>query len=385
LNPMLTVGGNRQKAMDAGDNMASAFRQSVDQLSNELARYDASTRERLAITWDELRDIALFVYDQPFDVDVREPNLGTRVFRPKMKALLLRSPLELHVWIDALHQRDNCGRAIASLFPSEAQWRIENAWVASWIASKEATDVELMRFASDEEHAEALAALAESIQDGKRGKVRVTSPASRIEAARPRTLKAFLGGPIGVTVHEGSPRKVLPIAPAKALIDTPPLPSPRATSGSGAGAVLYSSVDLEQRGWEYVTHVLNRSDAPELVDFRKRHGVGADGAIDWKTFVELKATGRAPHTSIEMQNSEFERAKERGLDFILALVSGLEEGQGLPTEVRLIIDPANRAAVRPVHGVRLVGLADVPAVVVRFNDGETHAEEQGGMKAPSIK
>jgi len=115
-----------------------------------------------------------------------------------------------------------------------------------------------------------------------------------------------------------------------------------------------------------LTHVLDTNNASELVDFRKRHGVGADGAVDWKTFVELKASGRAPQSSIEMSNSEFERAKERALDFILALVSGLEEGQR--TEVRLILDPANRATVRPIHGIRLVGLAEAPAVVVRFDD-----------------
>ena len=103
-----------------------------------------------------------------------------------------------------------------------------------------------------------------------------------------------------------------------------------------------------------------------LVDFRKRHGVGADGAINWKTFVELKATGRGPQSSIEMSNSEYERAKERGKDFILALVSGLEAEQ--TDEVRLIIDPANCVSTRPVNGIRMLGLLEAPAVVVQFED-----------------
>ena len=42
--------------------------------------------------------------------------------------------------------------------------------------------------------------------------------------------------------------------------------------------------------------------------------------MDWKTFVELKATGRGPQSSIEMSNAEYERAKERGMDFILAQI-----------------------------------------------------------------
>ena len=73
--------------------------------------------------------------------------------------------------------------------------------------------------------------------------------------------------------------------------------------------------------------MLYTSQDEQLVDFRRRHGVGADGVINWKTFVEMKATGRGPQSSIEMSNAEYERAKERGIDFILALVSGLEAGQ----------------------------------------------------------
>lgn len=155
------------------------------------------------------------------------------------------------------------------------------------------------------------------------------------------------------------------------VADTPPPPS---SDASRPAPVNYSTADLEQRGWEILTHVLETGDAPELVDFRKRHGVGADAAINWKTCVELKATGREPQSSIEMSNSEFERAKERRFDFILALVSGLEEGQC--TEVRMILDPANRAAVRPIHGIRLVGLTDAPAVVVRFDEQNDDGTQQ---------
>jgi Domain of unknown function (DUF3883) len=102
------------------------------------------------------------------------------------------------------------------------------------------------------------------------------------------------------------------------------------------------------------------------VDFRKRHSVGADGAIDWKTFVELKARGRSLPPSITMTNAEYERAKERGTDFILALVYGLEEGQR--TEARLILDPIRNAVLYPINGIRLAGLSEAPAVLLRFDD-----------------
>jgi hypothetical protein len=92
----------------------------------------------------------------------------------------------------------------------------------------------------------------------------------------------------------------------------------------------------------------------------------ADGVINWKTFVELKATGRDPQSSIELSNAEYERAKERGMDFILALVSGLETDQ--KAQVRLIFDPANRVSTRPINGIRLTGLLDAPCIVINFED-----------------
>ena len=133
-----------------------------------------------------------------------------------------------------------------------------------------------------------------------------------------------------------------------------------------------STADLEQRGWEILLDALKTNDGPQLQDFRRRRGVGADGAIDWKTFVELKASGRSIPNSIEMTNGEYERAKERGEDYILALVYGLEEGER--TEVRLIFDPANTLTMKPVNGIRLIGLSEATALVLQFHDTRAPSE-----------
>jgi hypothetical protein len=101
--------------------------------------------------------------------------------------------------------------------------------------------------------------------------------------------------------------------------------------------------------------------------------VGADGVIDWRVFVELKATGRGPLGTVEFSNSEYERALERGQDFILALVSGLEESEH-ETEVRLILDPARRANIKPLGGIRLSGLLEAPAVIIQLADGSATAD-----------
>jgi hypothetical protein len=144
-------------------------------------------------------------------------------------------------------------------------------------------------------------------------------------------------------------------------------PTSQAPANATPGRPLeYDNRDLEQHGWELLTAVLNSSDNGQIADFRKRHQVGADGAIDWKKFVELKATGRGLQASVEFSASEFERAQEKGLDYVLALVSGLERGQ--QTEIRLIFDPVNRVSLRTSGSVRLVGPGDAPAVVIAVAD-----------------
>lgn len=363
LNPSLRVTKD-VRAAAAGEELRDRFRAGVDHLSNELARNDAATREKLTITWDDLRDFPLFVYERAFDVMASDLNLGAGEVRLRLKALLTSSPQELHVVEDAIPLRDHCGRAIASLFSADVQRGIEAEWSASWMASK-AVSVEPMRFASDESHAEALATLAEQVTSVKgAGQIKVSTPASRASTAKPRMLKSSQGGVTAVEIHKGAPPNTGPGVAPRPLVSLPPAFTVPPGRANPAAAVLYSSADLEQRAWEILTPTLNTANAPELVDFRNRRGIGADGVIDWKTFVELKATGRSPQTSVELTNAEYERAIERGKDFILALVSGLEDGY--QAEARLIIDPARTGTVRGVQGIRLVQLADTPAVVVRY-------------------
>ena len=222
LDPVLTVRENREEARELGESLKSGFQRSVDQLSNDLARNDVSTREGLAIPWDELRDIPLFVYEEAFQVEVRETHLGDAVIKVKMKALLSQNPLELHVSVDGLQERENCGRALALLFPPQARWKIENAWVASWIASQESQNIEAMRFASDKEHAQKLTELAQSVQCAKTPQIRTLSRADLTPEVKPRVLKSFRGRVTQVSVHKGSPPVLSSEPEPRALVELGP-------------------------------------------------------------------------------------------------------------------------------------------------------------------
>lgn len=363
-SPRLVVAENAA-ARAQGDAIAPRFQACVDHLSNELARHDPGARDRIGIAWATLRDVPLAVYPGSFEVNVFDERISPVAISVEMQAVLHRDPPLLTLSENAFQQRNRCGRVIASLFAPEARHRIEAEWVASWVASGE-TSVERMTLASDEEHARALAAQAAAAVIAPGAKIKVTPPASRKAAALPpRRLKVAHGGVAKVEIVSGGPPK--PAPPKAPLASTPPpTPQPPPPSPPRTGPVEYDTRDLEQRGWEILRDVLRTSTAPEIVDFRKHHHIGADGAIDWKTFVEMKATGRGSQGSVELSATEYERAREQGINFMLALVSGLEEGE--QTQVRLILDPVNRTSVRAVGSMRLVGLAEAPAVVLYLGD-----------------
>ncbi len=364
--PTLVVADDRETAQDRGDGMRAHFRQAVDNLSDELARNDPEVRQRIAISWDALREIALFIHSGPIAVQARDEELSALKIPIQLQALIVRDPLELHVWDEALPKREYGGHAVASLFPHALRRSIEAEWVVAWQEARE-TAAEAIRLASDEEHAEAMEERAGKINAAPKKKLSVSTPGGKGPALKPRTLKSNVGPILGATVVPGSDPKPVP-PPARPKLHFAPPPKRPSDLGSRTAPAAYTDRDLEQRGWELLTQALETSAEELLVDFRSRHGVGADGVIDWKIFVEMKATGRAPQGSIEMSNAEYERAKERGNDFILALVSGLEDDY--KDEVRLIFDPANRATVRPLNGVKLVALTEAPQVLISFGNSE---------------
>ena len=276
--------------------MRARFGQAVEHLSDELARNDHATREKIAISWDQLKAIPLFVYDQPIAVVAKDKALSARPVRIERRALLTDHSAELHVWVDALPKRESGGRAIASLFPADISRNIEAEWFVSWQESMEGM-TEGIQLASDETLIEALEEQVEKINTAPKGRIKVSTPESRSSSSKPRTLKEFVGVIIGAKVNPGgSPKPVKPGGQRPLSTKEPEASRPSSTQSSSF--IAYSNTDLEQRGWEILEQVLNTSQDERLVDFRNRHGVGSDGAINWKTFVELKATGRSPQSTV---------------------------------------------------------------------------------------
>lgn len=368
LEPELKANHKDDEAIERGEQLRVRFGHAVDHLSVELARSIPALRERLAIGWDDLKRVPLFVYQHKISVKASSPELPIGGVFVSLNALANKEPLAFFFCEDELGDRDSGGRVIASLFPAGEQRRIGGEWALAWQKSH-STAAEAIRLASDEMRADAMQEAVAAINAAPKRKINVTPPKSRADEANPRTLKTSVGAVIGATMQQGG-ISVKPPAKSggtKGLRFNPPRPN-KTDSSLPIAPVAYTNADLEQRGWEILVQALETSADQRLVDFRKNHGVGADGVLDWKRFVEMKATARSPQSQIELSNYEYERAKQRGSDFILALVSGLETGQ--KDEVRLIFDPANCASVRPTNGVRLVGLLDAPSVIIHFENSE---------------
>ena len=100
-----------------------------------------------------------------------------------------------------------------------------------------------------------------------------------------------------------------------------------------------------------------------LDDYQQTRGVGADGALGWKRFVELKAAGREPPSQISMTDMEFRRAQEKKGQYLLVVVSGLEEG--FQTQITVFADPLGTLPWVPRGSVSFSGLGAGPAVILK--------------------
>ena len=89
-------------------------------------------------------------------------------------------------------------------------------------------------------------------------------------------------------------------------------------------------------------------------DFQCLRGVGADGAIDWRTFIELKSAGREAPAQITLTEKEFLRAREQKGQFLLVVVSGLEEG--FETMIAIYEDPLGSLPWTVRGSVNVTGL-----------------------------
>ena len=369
------------RAAEQGEDQGPTFGAAVNHLSNVLGKRDASLRQALKVSWEALRDARLFVYDGEVPVDLDASPLA-RTIRTSVPAHVQLNPLEIHIMADALETRDGAGAAMASLFDAGALFSFDAEWMLAWQAAKQQVKEEALAFAVDDAaHKAKVEGTAAEIAKKGNGPVKLNS--RKIAKGTPppppppppRELKDFQPGISAVEVVDGKAIEPKKKPPIRTRLSRRPNPS-RPSQNEQVANTAYTNGEIEDFAWDVLVHVLERADGAELENFRRRHGVGADGAIDWDQFVELKATGRSMQTSVSLTPAEFERALQRRNDYILALVHGCEKGS--TTKVKLIFDPMRRLSTRETEGIRLNGLPDAAGIVIELGeDGSLSSVEEG--------
>lgn len=357
-----------QRAKEQGEDLTPTFQAAVDHLSNSLGKRDANLRQALTVSWDALRSAKLYVYDGEIPVDVQVDQLRTAV-RTDLQAHVSLEPLEFHITSEGLELREAAGVAMAALFESANVFSFDAEWILAWQAAKREVANALLFTVDDAAHKAKIDATAGQIGQKGSGPVKLSTRKAQKDSSNPppppaRELKDFQPGISSVEVVEGKPPKKLKPAIKPKLRKR--LKPGRAKTEERVANTSYTNVEIEDFAWEVLVHVLDRADGTELEDFRRRHGVGADGAFDWGDFVELKATGRSMQTSVSFTPAEFKRALERGNDYILALVHNCEKGNS--TKVKLIFDPVRRVSIRETEAIRLNGLPDAAGIIVELGE-----------------
>lgn len=108
-----------------------------------------------------------------------------------------------------------------------------------------------------------------------------------------------------------------------------------------------------------------RLDSQQIQDVRQRRGIGVDAIDELRQCYEIKMSSSAGFpTDVTLTASEVEAA-QNDPDFFLAVVAGLEEGDGC-LRVRFIFRPLEQLAAKIRGDVTLTGVDKAEALEYEF-------------------
>jgi hypothetical protein len=384
----------RSKASARDDNLQLRVKEAIKILKNDLAREDEQSYRAMA-PWDRLEGLTLSVHSEgELLIEVR-PKDG-RPVPVSVRAHADCDAMALHFdHPDVIGRHEYGGLALSRFAGANRRRAIALAWGAAWASSEDhvrGTDIQL---AVDGREASLEALIQQKEKLGITGRRRISKQTdhgpfpgeSSPETYQSRQLKAlpdeFVFSSLlidGVELkHAG-----LKAHKEKPLRDKPPesKTSSANTKAPAAARTEYDSAQLQKRAWAYVHAVFN-SDGFPLADFQANRGVGADGAIGWEKFIEMKSFAREAPSQVMLTDNEFRRARECGTNFYLVMVSGLEKGYG--TELRVFSDPLGSLPWSPRGYVSLGGLNKGAALILKENlTAEATDDNTPAIEDPSL-
>lgn len=366
-----------------GEPLRPAFARAVSLLKQELVRADQALLDSLSLDWEELIAAPL-VIDPQLSIVATLPSGKIRL---PAQAHIGRAPLRLIARSAAvLGTADGAGAAVAALFAGDRQ-KAAWAWAAIWpraVAGEAAKGAILPKAqparGDDRERLERLAKQAAQRAGSKPtpGARTAPKPATRpqIQVRKLRELDE-LEPSVGEVVNSGASSSGGMVFAKRLQVGTrvfkPGLkpPSPRGTAKTRT--VLPPSSDREQMALDVVRRAL-RLDVDRFNDLRASRGIGVDAIDELRQCYEIKmSAGAGVPADVTLTASEVEAARTDE-DFFLAVVSGLEDGEG-QLRVRFIFDPLSRLDVRVRGDLTLTGVDKAEALEFRFSKGGKGGEE----------
>jgi len=366
----------RGQAWITTDDIRLRFQTALKILKADLARDDEPSYRAME-PWSRLDQLAIHLHPEGGLIVAALPR-GIRPVPVQVRAHA--DPLEFAVHFDhpqVIGRSEHGGAVIARFAAGSASGsrtrEIALAWVSAWASSEDHVLATEINLASDSEEANLDALIAEQDRLGRSGRKKITKrpgettwPA-RDNAAPPQSRHLKPLPPdfsFYSTVMDGSelPKKGKQAKNEKPLVNQTPSPNRQSSAPAPANSYChYNSAQLQERAWAYVQAAFDREDFP-LEDLQAHRGVGADGAINWSTFVEMKSFAREAPSEITLTEAEFRRAREYKTKFYLIIVSGLEEG--FETEMRIYVNPLASLAWSPKGSVSVSGLSKGAALVL---------------------
>jgi hypothetical protein len=361
-----------------GESKRKIFAEVVMLLNDELIRNDIGLHESLSCTWNELLGSRLII-DPALEITVQLE--GRSAVRLPARAHMMRRPLTFIVRsLENAEASEAGGQAIASLFRGDRQ-KLAWAWASVWrraCSGEEASQIVLP--STKPEAANTVARLANlQAQANDRGERRSKSskPGSAIPnnkslpTIQVRQLRDIeeLEPTKGAIVNAGASNNGVVFVKSRvkgqagrifdtgSKVGTTPSRPPTRT-------VLPPTSDREQLALEAVKRAL-RLDPKQIQDVRERRGIGVDAIDELHQCYEIKmSSSPAFPADVTLTPSEVEAA-QNDPDFFLAVVAGLEAGDGC-LKVRFIFRPLEHLAAKIRGEVTLTGVDKAEALEYEF-------------------
>lgn len=361
-----------------GENKRKLFAEAVALLADELIRTDIKLHESLNCSWEELMR-SLLIIDPSLEITAELE--GHPEICVPARAHMMSEPMTMIVrTLEDAGSSDAGGQAVASLFDGDRQ-KLAWAWASVWQKANQGWGASQIVLPSTKPDAAgnatrlaALQAQASERNDSqkKTQKLSRSKPAAQnqmpVQVRKLRDIED-LEPTQGLIVNEGASGSRMIFVKSR----TKGQASRTFPSGSGSNAgsakpagrtVLPPVSDREQLAVEAVRRAL-RLDPEQIQDVRSKRGIGVDAIDELRQCYEIKmSSGSAFPTDITLTPSEVEAA-QNDPDFFLAVVAGLEEGDGC-LKVRFIFNPLEQLAAKIRGEVTLTGVDKAEALEYEF-------------------